>query len=243
MQRLAIHPSQIDSNICYLTSDQRHYLIRVLRLRAGDRLILLDGRGQGWLAQLLSEDRADLIEPHQFMTELPLAITLAAALPKHGFDEVVRCCTELGVTQILPILSERTILQPSLHKLTRWRKIATEAAEQSERGIIPKIAEPQPFNIAVAQLSSAQGYLCAARTTSRHFLQVLPQHSAQTMTIWIGPEGGWTEAEIQQAIAQDLTLVSLGTSILRAVTASISAVSLVNGFLTSHPKVVQPIHS
>lgn len=248
MQRLVIASTQFldgsgDASIVSLTMEQRHYLLSVLRLRAGDRLILLDGCGQGWLAALNGTDNpvltATLLEPYHCRGELSVSVNLVAALPKNGFDEVVRSCTELGVKRIIPVISERTVLKPSANKLVRWRKIAMEAAEQSERAIVPTIEEPLTFSSylqTATPTAVTPHYLCGARATSVHLLQSLqtfPQGALPTeMTLLIGPEGGWTEVEISQAIAQHMTVVSLGTQILRAVTASVTALSLVNGYLS-----------
>ncbi|WP_024545106.1 16S rRNA (uracil(1498)-N(3))-methyltransferase [Picosynechococcus sp. NKBG15041c] len=231
MQRLVISEVQfLDASRVHLTAEQRHYLLSVLRMRPGDRLIVLNGLGQAWVGTLADESEIALQEPYALQTECPMPIKLVAALPKNGFDEVVRCVTELGVTHIYPVISERTVLKPSDNKLQRWRKIATEAAEQSERLVVPTIETPQPFLKLLHQLPPDHTYLCGAREKSLHLLDALPDNIPPEITLLIGPEGGWAEAEIQQAIAQNIPVVSLGKSILRAVTASITAIALVNGY-------------
>ncbi len=229
LQRLAIAPSQIQDQQILLTTGQHHYLSRVLRLREGDRFIAMDGLGHWWLAQM--GEKAQILEPISIQTELPVSITLIAALPRgNGFDEVVRGCTELGVSCIAPVMSDRTLLNPSLQKLERWRRIATEAAEQSERQIVPTILEPVPF---ITRLSSVisntsdinQQYICVARGDSPHLRDCLKE-LGQTIVIATGPEGGWTETEVKEAIAIGFQPVSLGRRILRAVTAPIVAVSV-----------------
>lgn len=231
MQRLVISEEQFfDTSTVYLTPEQRHYLLSVLRLQPGDRLVVLNGVGQAWLGSLGVANQVQLLEAYDLQTECPIPVKLVAALPKNGFDEVVRCCTELGVTHIYPVISERTILKPSENKLQRWRKIATEAAEQSERAIVPKIEAPQAFLKLLETLASESTYLCGAREKSLHLLEALPQTLPAEITILIGPEGGWTETEIQQVIAKNIPVVSLGNSILRAVTASITAIALVNSY-------------
>ncbi|MEB3336403.1 MAG: RsmE family RNA methyltransferase, partial [Leptolyngbyaceae bacterium] len=149
LQRLAIAPTQIQAQQIILTADQQHYLSRVLRLRDGDLFIAMNGQGQWWLVELQgqsSEVRGHILESIAVETELPATITLLVALPKgNGLDEVVRQATELGVTCIMPVISDRTLLQPSPQKLERWRRIAQEAAEQSERQVVPTILEPISF--------------------------------------------------------------------------------------------------
>jgi 16S rRNA (uracil1498-N3)-methyltransferase len=227
LQRIAIAPSQIQANVITLGKDQQHYLGRVLRLRGGDRFIAMDGRGKWWLAQLEGE-KAQILEQLSPENELPVTVTLMVALPKgNGFDEIVRYCTELGVTCIAPVLSDRTLLNPSPQKLERWRRIATEAAEQSERCFIPTILEPVPFTTAITASLGSHRYICEGRGDYPH-LNNLIESDTSTITIATGPEGGWTEAEISQAIASGFQPVSLGRRILRAVTAPTVAITLIS---------------
>jgi len=238
LQRVAIASQQIVDQQVVLTGEQQHYLTRVLRLRGGDRFIALDGQGSLWLAELAqSLSEAVVVRLMQEDTvELPLAVVLLVALPKgNGMDEVVRQATELGVSQIVPVMSDRTLLNPSAQKLERWRRIAQEAAEQSERQVVPEIAAPLPFHQALKTWNSTNAvcYLCAARGNSPHLLTCLQSqllsstaHPAQ-LVVATGPEGGWTESEVEQAIASGYCPVSLGKRILRAVTAPLMALSLV----------------
>ncbi len=246
MQRLAIAPSQFQNQQIILTAEQQHYLSRVLRLREGDRFIAMDGLGHWWLAKL-EGNQAQILEPIlQPNTELPVAITLMAALPKgNGFDEVVRYSTEVGVVAIVPLVSDRTLLNPSTGKLERWRRIAIEAAEQSERQIVPTIFDPVPFATALS-LAKDKNYICVARGDSPHLRDCLqnkdfarsgdskleswadsPHPQSPSIVIATGPEGGWTAAETENAIASGFQPVSLGRRILRAVTAPLVALSLV----------------
>lgn len=233
LQRIAIAPSQFQQGQILLTKDQQHYLGRVLRLREGDRFIAMDGKGKWWLAQLEGE-QAQVLEPLTVETELPISITLIVALPKgNGFDEVVRCCTELGVACIAPVLSDRTLLYPSPQKLERWRRIAAEAAEQSERSFVPTILEPVAFNTGLSSIMSdlslinIQKYICVARGDSPHLKDCLQHKQEGTIIVTTGPEGGWTAKEIESAIAAGFQPVSLGRRILRAVTAPVVALSLI----------------
>jgi 16S rRNA (uracil1498-N3)-methyltransferase len=259
LQRIAIDPIQIHDNYIALTSEQYHYLTRVIRLQSGDRFQAIDGTGKLYLAEInidRSSHRAtenaqivttltSEIDPHTD-GELPPAITLICALPKgNNFDDIVRACTELGVTTILPAISDRTLLVPSPQKLQRWRKIAQEAAEQSERLTIPTIAEPQPLQTIFSQgaaSSNDRRYLCEARGEHPHLLACLQSTPPITtqIIIAIGPEGGWTSGEIDRAIECDFQLVSLGRQILRTITAPIVAMSIVTAatYANTRPQVL-----
>jgi 16S rRNA (uracil1498-N3)-methyltransferase len=256
LQRIAIAPDQLQQKQILLTPQQQHYLGRVLRLREGDRFIAMDGMGKWWLAQL-EGDNAQVVEPITVQTELPASITLIVALPKgNAFDDVVRCCTEMGTSVILPVVSERTLLNPSPQKLERWRRIAQEAAEQSERSFVPTILEPVSLSTALSSViddtpresketASAScvdhyKYICVARGNFPHLRDCLQDKRQRThdkgqtkIVIAIGPEGGWTQKEVESATEAGFQPVSLGRRILRAVTAPIVALSVVAAELES----------
>ena len=235
-QRIAIAPSQFHPPHIHLAREQQHYLSRVLRLKSGDRFIAIDGEGRWWLSRIEAATQENalpgwmgVIEKEiSVKTELPVPITLIAALPKgSGFDDVVRACTELGVDRILPALSTRTLLEPSPRKIERWRRIAREAAEQSERQVIPIVADPLPFSSILHSAASEPSYICVARGDAPHLLDCLQQSPHPSITLAIGPEGGWTPAEVEKAISVGFQPVSLGRRVLRALTAPIAALSLV----------------
>lgn len=240
LQRLVVHPSQLSDRQVSLTEDQRHYLCRVLRLGAGDRFLVMNGQGQTWLAELADLENgpgAQLVDELLGRSELPVNVTLVAALPKgNGFDEVVRQCTELGVAAIMPVVSDRTLLHPSPQKLERWRRIAQEAAEQSERQVVPTIEEPRSLATLFTEPQVVSGavtqkFWCTERGATVHLLECLvggePRQAAGGMAIAVGPEGGWTAAEVAGAIAAGYQPVSLGPRILRAVTAPVAAMALI----------------
>jgi 16S rRNA (uracil1498-N3)-methyltransferase len=235
MQRVTISSSQFlseyENQRVILTPQQLHYLGRVLRLRDGDRFIVMDGKGKSWLAKL-DNQQAYLLEELQSTTELPLSITLMMALPKgNGFDDIIRACTEIGVSYFLPVISDRTLLNPSPQKLQRWQRIAVEASEQSERIIVPTVFNPVSFTTAISQQTTAHCYICEARGDNYPHLSklILNQDFSQTpeILIAIGPEGGWTQNELDLAIDSGFKVVSLGKRVFRAITAPIVAVSLI----------------
>jgi 16S rRNA (uracil1498-N3)-methyltransferase len=234
VQRVIVNSEQIEANCLTLTPEQSHYLHRVLRLGVGDQCLVGDGQGTQWTATLgptLGLATLSAMPPPAPEPVPPIAITLAAALPKQGFDEVVRQVTELGVSRIVPILSDRTLLKPSGHKLDRWRRIATEAAEQSERPYVPTVDAPVPWLSWVRQPPSSDlRWLCVARQNCPHLLaQGQQDWPFQTVTLAIGPEGGWADSEVAAASTAGYQSVSLGPGILRAVTAPIVAIALIHG--------------
>jgi 16S rRNA (uracil1498-N3)-methyltransferase len=229
LQRLVVRTTQIEGTCLSLTLEQQRYLKRVLRLRTGDRFLALNGAGAVWVATLgATGDQADLsLAPKDIAGTIPAhraGITLAASLPKQGFDEVVRQATELGVERIVPILSDRALLRPSPNKLARWQRIAAEAAEQSERLTVPEVSQPQTWKTWLAVAPNHQRFLCVARQAVPTLWSVCI--SVSPTVVAIGPEGGWTEAEVEAAIAAGYQPVTLGPAILRAVTAAVAALSI-----------------
>ena len=242
LQRIAIAPEQLQNEYLSLTAEQQHYLGRVLRLKQGDRFIII--QGQWWIAELIvnlpaSSPQAKLIEKVSIQTELPIEVILIVALPKaDGFEEIVRCCTELGVTQFIPVISKRTVLKPSPQKVERWRKIAREAAEQSERLIIPNIFDPVSFQIGLEKNDhSCDQYICEGRgnypSLTQELIPLAAEKRLNKIILATGPEGGWTEEESHRGIAVGFQPIALGKRILRAVTAPIVAVSQIVGIIES----------
>lgn len=234
LQRLVCDGSWLPDQPIDLTPEQRHYLVRVLRLTIGDRFIVLNGQGQSWIAQL-TDSQALCLEALAPDANRGPRVTLLLALPKQGFDDVVRQATELGVSEIQPVLSQRTILKPSDNKLDRWQRIAQEAAEQSERLWVPQVQAPLDLKAALTR--SPPGYICTARGNPPSLAHRLARRLAaapiedQTLTIAIGPEGGWTPAEVELAQNLDYQAVSLGMGILRAVTAPLAVLAIVSAVM------------
>lgn len=245
LQRIAISPKQLQNNTIVLGKEQHHYLARVLRLNNGDKFIAIDGTGKWWLSKL-QDDYGEVIEALEVKTELPASIILLLALPKgNGFDEVVRVCTELGVDKIVPVISTRTLLNPSSQKLERWRRIATEAAEQSERAFVPMIYEPVSLKAGLSLFEAEHKYICEGRGDYPHLLecwrlsQVMTTNQI-TIIIAIGPEGGWSQQELEVAADAGFEGVSLGKRILRAVTAPVVALSILAAELESNTEFDPP---
>jgi 16S rRNA (uracil1498-N3)-methyltransferase len=242
VQRLMVEPSQVVADRLRLSESQQHYLYRVLRLGTGQRFIALNGLGQGWTATLTAEPSLATLVPLAIETGAAAPITLAIALPKgNGFDDVVRQATELGVGVMQPVISDRTLAQPNPNKLERWRRIAAEATEQSERPLLPQILAPVPWRAYLQQCLDERRWICVARGDAPHLLAAaLASDPAMPAVIATGPEGGWTPAEVEAAIACGFQPVSLGPGILRAVTAPLAALTLVAAARTLAPLPDQP---
>lgn len=193
---------------------------KVLRLEVGAELILGDGRGQVAEGRLLSfgRDRAEIeiisVELVGDSPRRPVALYLAI-LKRDNFELAVQKAVECGVTRIVPINTERTV-KLGLNT-DRLAKIIREAAEQSGRAFLPELGPGQDFSIALKKAREAGDVIIfdLAGETLPTLLPVSPQ------SIFIGPEGGFTEAEVAQARAAGACVASLGPLTLRAETAAI----------------------
>ncbi|MFN4279491.1 RsmE family RNA methyltransferase [Thermosynechococcus sp.] len=236
-QRLIVQADQIRDRCVTLTAEQRHYLYHVLRLKAGDELWILDGRGRRWLGEI-QENTVKLLRADCPETELSTEIILCLALLKAAsFEQVLQQATELGVKRIIPIHTARSLLQPSPHKYRRWQRILQEATEQSERLYVPTLGDP--LSVADMVKLTPKGYI-ASLQASRLLWDCLPQMDlSRPIYLAIGPEGGWTESELAQVLAAGWQAFSLGRRTLRAVTAAIASLTLVSHYSERHCPTAQ----
>lgn len=234
MNRFFVEPAVVAGPEVRLDGDIAHQLGRVLRLEAGDRILLLDGLGAEYeveLTAVLRHGKGDTatgqtVEKRPAPNEPRLQVTLYQALLKgEKFDVVLQKGTEVGVSRFVPILTERCVGQAA--RPDRWKKIIREAAEQSRRGKLPGLVE-RPLKLAEAldRIKSAGQTAFMAWEEE----QVLSFHQLPTglteLGILIGPEGGFSQREAEQAQAAGAQTVSLGKRILRAETAGPIAAAL-----------------
>ncbi len=202
-----------------LDDAQSHRLRSVLRLRPGDGLAVFDGRGGEWeatVAAVAAEGvRLAIGQPLEALPEPPVAVTLLCAFPRgQRGDWIVEKATELGVAAITPLASDRAVMQPGEGRVERWRRIASEAAEQCGRASLPAFGEEPPAG--ALRLIADPG---AARTVAEALAGVSAAPIA--VAIYIGPEGGWTPEERERLIGEGALAVSLGPRRLRVETAAI----------------------
>ena len=223
-----------------LQPPETHYLGRVLRLRSGDRLAVIDGRGRLWSAVLIAADRLELEQPVEqpLQRKLPQtpSLGLAMAVPRRDADLVWRMATELGADQLQPLLAQRSAVRGRL-PLERWQVIVREATEQCERLWLPRL---HPDARALEWLNSPPTGRGLFATTRRPDLPLLGQVLARwevegrsppsALTLAIGPEGGWSEQEEEAAMAAGWQAVSLGETILRSSTAAVAGLAQLCGW-------------
>lgn len=219
-----------------LSGGDAHKIVDVLRKRSGDLIEIVDSSAQRFAATLQIEGRsvrARLGESRAPAEKRSLEITVAQGLPKgQKMDFVVEKLTELGVSTVLPIYSERTIVSDAGGaKLDRWRRLAKTAAAQCSRDRIPEIAAPRRFEELLESFSAYDTVLFPWELAEQGPLKdALPGmlENARRVLVIVGPEGGFSHAEAEAAQRAGAKLLSLGPRILRAETAALVTVAVLN---------------
>jgi 16S rRNA (uracil1498-N3)-methyltransferase len=224
-----------------LSEEESRHLRDVLRLRAGDEAYVFDGEGRefrcvvaeaggrGGAARLEVRDPVEPPSP-----ESPLELTLAVALLKgEKFDLVVQKATELGVSSVIPVSTKRSDVRPrderdTSKRVERWRRLALEAAKQSGRARLPRVAEPRGFESVVEDDGGPERLRVLFAERGGAGLDALAAASSRPTNVaaLVGPEGGWDDGELELARARGWTLVTLGGRTLRAETAALAVCAL-----------------
>lgn len=232
MHRIFLQKLSLLNQPVVIRDEKAHYLSSVLRCKTGARLVVTDETGCSYAAQILSTSKKEVaIEitgDYILNTESSLKITLVQGLLKgEKMDFVIQKTTELGVSAIIPAITERSQLRET-RKHSRWKKIAEEASRQSGRTKVPEIFETcsfkDIFNLQV--LSSGRGVIFWEQGGEKLPAVASGLLHADTIILFIGPEGGFSEEEVLQASKKGFLTATLGSRILRAETASIAAVSI-----------------
>ncbi|HEY4342640.1 MAG TPA: 16S rRNA (uracil(1498)-N(3))-methyltransferase [Steroidobacteraceae bacterium] len=210
-----------------------NHVARVLRLRAGDALILFDDAGGEYLAKVVSLGRDTVrVAVGEYLPinrESPLHVTLAQGISRgERMDVVVQKATELGVWRIVPLLTERTVVRlndaQAANRLRHWRAIATAACEQCGRNHVPEITTPMSLQAFLVS-DLPEGLRLLLNPQGRLKTRNLPTGDAATLLI--GPEGGLSDAERTAAGAAQFQGLSLGPRVLRTETAALAALAII----------------
>ena len=225
-------PLQSDK-IVQLTEEAAHHLIRVLRLKEGAEFIIFNGEGGEFKAKLIAVQKKSVSVQigafNSIDTESPLQIILAQSLLRpEKMDYVLQKSVELGVTQVVPLITERCVV-PKLSpdrwekRLAHWQAIMINACEQSGRTRIPTVTRGVVFKTALSQIKADARIILAPNAT-----QTLPQSSksCHCAAVLVGPEGGWSENEMNSALTAGYLPRQLGPRILRTETAGLVALTL-----------------
>ncbi len=223
-----------------------HYLRDVLRMQSGQRVELFDGSGRVVMATIVEADADKVVvrvddDRRTERGESPCAITLLQAMPKgKRFELVLEKATELGVARIIPLETSRTVVHISDakvdRKLDRWERVVNAAARQCQRTVTPAIAEPMGVGAAIEAVRDMPSFVAhtgeglpsvAAALEEAGLLGERPAAAG----VWIGPEGGFDDDEIGALADAGVRAVHMGPRVLRAETAGLVAVSLLQTYL------------
>ena len=218
-----------------LSREQANYLLNVLRLREGDRVLVFNGRDGEWRAQIAGtgrrSSRLELLEQTRPQADGPDIHYLFAPLKRARLDYMVQKATELGVAALRPVLTHRTIAERV--KLERMRANVIEAAEQCGILRVPAVLEPERLERVLAEWHPARRLIfCDEGSELADPVAILQRLAAGPLAVLIGPEGGFAEEERALLTARPfVTRLGLGPRILRADTAAVAALALVNAVL------------
>jgi 16S rRNA (uracil1498-N3)-methyltransferase len=245
MQRRRFYASgdDIEGSTVLLSKEETHHLAHVLRLSPGDEAYVFDGIGSEYRCKLTSFDghraRLSIVEHLSDKVESPVCIVLAQALAKsEKFDLVVQKATELGVTEIVPLVTANTDLKLSddraSKRLERWRRVSLEATKQSGRRTLPRVGDQIGVKEYLGQLYKQRRVtndklvlLLFNETGGSTIGGVLQEWDGDRIVAFVGPEGGWTPEEIEIMFEYGVASVTLGPRTLRTETAAIAAVTLI----------------
>lgn len=238
MPRFFVEKEQICGDEIILTGGDVNHIKNVLRMRVSDELTVCDGCGTDYDCEIAEADREELklniksLNPSD--TELDTRIYLFQALPKSDkLELIIQKAVELGVYEIVTVQTSRCIVKldakKESKKIARWQQIAESAAKQSGRGIIPRVKAPMSFMEALAYASEFDmaviPYEKAERIEATRSI-IKASKEKGSIGIFIGPEGGFEEKEIEAAKESGVQPITLGRRILRTETAGLAVISM-----------------
>ena len=243
MHRFYSRPNEWNPGALILSGAEAHHCGNVLRLQPGDKAVLFDGRGHEITAEItsVSQRQVALRKLHASRTPpLRCRITLGQAIPKgKNMDLIVQKAVEIGASEIVPIVSDRTIVrlqnEEAARKQAKWQNVAIEAAKQSGQNWLPEVAAP----ITLAQLFARGSrfdleLIGSLQSDALHLKQILADYSSarpkrpESVLMLIGPEGDFTPAELNLARAHGCRPITLGPIVLRVETAAIYCLSVLS---------------
>ena len=236
MARFYVPQPRIEKGMLRIEGDEVRHIRKVLRLKAGDEIVVFDGSAKEYVGTIIEEGSASVVIVVQNVfsseSESPLEIALAQSLLKgEKMDYLIQKATELGVNRIIPFFSSRTIplLEESrrLKRYHRWKRIAVEASKQCGRGVVPKIEPLQDYFEMVQTATQDSLRLILWEKEGARLKDVLTGSKEKKKIFFvIGPEGGFTQEEVEHARREGFIPVKLGRRILRSETSSLCLLSI-----------------
>jgi 16S rRNA (uracil1498-N3)-methyltransferase len=223
-----------------LDGEEAHHCLDVIRCREGDRIVVFNGAGSEAEAEIVATAKGAVTLKTILVVSTPrptAAITLGQAVPKgKNMDLIIQKATELGASRLVPLLSERTVVQLDGEDLDKkrqkWQRVAIEACKQCGQNWVPEVTAPVKVEAFVRSVKDPLRLIAAIGPESRPLKALLAEQTEEgspspaAATVMIGPEGDFTPAEIATAVTHGFLPLSLGPIILRSETAAIYALSI-----------------
>ena len=239
MYRFYVDQDQIGEEFITIKGTDVNHIKNVLRMRTGEKLIICNGQGKDFYC-IIADMSLDCIqvqieEEVETASELKTKLYLFQGLPKKDKMElIIQKAVELGVYEIIPVITKRTIVKiedkkKEQKKMERWQSISLSAAKQSMRGLIPTIKEPMSYKEALKYAKSLDSSVIPfehAKGMEETKKQIRQMKGKQSVGIFIGPEGGFEDDEIENAISEGVAPITLGKRILRTETAGLAILSI-----------------
>ncbi|HET6568072.1 MAG TPA: RsmE family RNA methyltransferase [Rhodothermales bacterium] len=228
-----VPPENVRGNVLLLPEEEAHHAARVLRARPGDEIVAVDGQGGWYRAEVDQADKrsvsARIVERRSGVGEPPYELTIGLAVLKNPgrFETFLEKAVELGVRRVVPLVTERT--EKARIKESRASNILVAAMKQCGRSRLVALDDPRPLADFLGRCADGLRLICHEQTEPEHAIarQLEQRLSAATMSVLVGPEGGFSDAEIRQAAEAGFVPVSLGPRRLRAETAALAAAAAV----------------
>ena len=235
MHRFFIPPEWIEKDKVIFKGDTSRQMRQVLRIRAGEKVEVLDNLGNEYQVEINPFDdtlTGKILSKQKSTREPAIHLTLLFALAQREKVEwILQKATEIGVSRFVPLVTTRSLVQDSVtveSKMERWKLILKEAAEQSGRGLIPELVSARNFSEGLEMIQKLDLGLFAWEQEEKEGLQdILHRKELRRIGVIIGPEGGFTDEEYHQAVSAGWKSISLGRRILRMETAALVASALI----------------
>lgn len=232
--------SDFNEKEIWINGEEAHHMLNVKRHKAGDSVILFNGEGAECVGEIHEvchermphnkKARISIKSTKNVNKEIGFEITVAVSVPKgKRSDFIIQKCSELGVKEIIPIITERCVVKvDSGHKLEKWKRIAVEASKQCGRNMITEISDVMPFQSLIDMIRSFElSIIFSNNETAKGTKEIFKKASGiKNVLCIIGPEGGFSTAEIEQAQNAGCKIAILTPQVLRVETAVIAVVSM-----------------
>ncbi len=239
MSRFYVPRDLIKGNVISIDGDEAHHILDVMRLKKFDEVTVFDGMGKEYAGFVKNAGRRSLVVEIVQTRSVPERetpdITLVQAIPKKGkMDFIVEKATELGARSIIPVMTDRTIVDWNKAKRTsaaqRWRRIAREASKQCGASRLPEVGEIMDFSEFLKRPSNYGLALIAALSDEARYIDevITDYKKGASVAVSIGPEGDFTPREIDAAREKGFKLISLGSRVLKSDTAALAALAILN---------------